>query len=106
MVIFFLTYTNGLVIISPLFGKGPPFSHDRGKPVDDVQVSFGLLSLSQVGEATSGHWGKFWKDLPVGEYAAAPFKKGYVFEPESITFLLSPEGYRMEFKAFKTASAP
>jgi hypothetical protein len=79
---------------------------DCGKPVDDVQISFGLFSLSQVGEATSGHWGRFWKDLPVGEYVAVPFKEGYVFEPESITFQLSPDGYRMEFKAFKTASVP
>jgi hypothetical protein len=69
------------------------------KPVDDVKISFGLLSLSQVGEAKSEHWGRFWKELPVGEYVAVPFKEGYVFEPESIAFQLSPGGYRMEFKA-------
>jgi hypothetical protein len=73
---------------------------EKGKPVDDVQISFGLVSLGQVGETTSGHWGRFWKELPVGEYVAAPFKEGYVFEPESIAFQLSPEGFRMEFKAF------
>ena len=40
---------------------------ENGKPVDEVQVSFGLVSLDQVGEATSGHWGRFGKDLPLGE---------------------------------------
>jgi hypothetical protein len=33
--------------------------------------------------------GRFWKDLPFGEYVAVPFKEGYPFEPESITFQLS-----------------
>jgi hypothetical protein len=55
--------------------------------------------MSQVGEALSEHWGRFWKQLPVGEYVAVPVKKGYVFEPESIAFQLSPGGYRLEFKA-------
>jgi hypothetical protein len=72
----------------------------KGKPVHDVKISFGLISLGQVGEATSGHWGRFWKDLPAGEYVAVPFKEGYVFEPESISFQLSEEGYRMEFTAY------
>jgi hypothetical protein len=71
--------------------------------VDDVQISFGLVSLGQVGEARSGHWGRFWKDLPVGEYVAIPFKTGYTFEPESVTFQLSADGYRMEFKALPAA---
>jgi hypothetical protein len=81
-------------------------TNQKGKPVDDVQISFGLVSLGQVGEASSGHWGRFWKDLPVGEYVTVPSKEGYVFEPESISFQLSSEGYRMEFKALKALSLP
>jgi hypothetical protein len=72
----------------------------NGNPVDDVQISFGLISLSQVGEATSEHWGRFWKELPVGEYVAVPTKEGYVFEPESITFQLTERGYEMKFRAY------
>lgn len=71
----------------------------KGKLVDDVQISFGLVSPGQFGEATSGHWGRFWKALSVGEYVAVPVKIGYAFEPESIAFQLSPKGKRMEFKA-------
>jgi hypothetical protein len=79
---------------------------EKGKPVDDVQISFGLVSLGQVGETTTGCWGRFWKELPVGEYVAVPIKEGYAFDPPSITFQLSEEGYKMEFKAPKTAPTP
>lgn len=71
----------------------------NGNPVDDVKISFGLVSLGQVGETTTGSWGRFWHQLPVGEYVAVPVKEGFVFEPESISFQLSEEGYRMEFTA-------
>jgi hypothetical protein len=72
----------------------------RGKPVRDVQISFGLISLGQVGEGISSSMGIFRKDLPEGEYIAIPSKQGYTFEPESIKFHLSDTGYRMEFRAY------
>ena len=72
----------------------------EGKPVRDVQVSFGLISLGQVGGDASSSMGTFRKDLPEGEYIAIPSKPGYAFEPESIKFHLSQMGYRMEFTAY------
>ncbi|HVP80610.1 MAG TPA: GEGP motif-containing diheme protein, partial [Thermodesulfobacteriota bacterium] len=71
-----------------------------GKPVRDAQISFGLISLGQVGGDTSSLMGIFKKDLPEGEYIAIPSKQGYAFEPESIKFRLSPMGYKMEFTAY------
>jgi hypothetical protein len=71
-----------------------------GKPVGDVQISFVLISLGQVGADASNSYGTFWKDLPEGEYVAIPSKPGCAFEPESIKFQLSPIGYRMEFTAY------
>jgi hypothetical protein len=73
---------------------------DHGGPVVDVQISFGLISLGQVGGDASNSHGTFKKDLPEGEYIAIPSKQGYVFEPESIKFHLSPMGYKMEFTAY------
>ena len=72
----------------------------EGKPVPDVQISFGLISLGQVGGDASSPHGTFRKDLPEGEYIAIPSKAGYVFEPESIKFHLSPTGYKMDFIAY------
>ena len=72
----------------------------KGKPVRDVQISFGLISLGQVGGDVSSSMGTFRKDLPEGEYIAIPSKQGYGFEPESIKFQLSQTGYRMEFTAY------
>jgi hypothetical protein len=71
-----------------------------GKPIPDVQISFGLISLGQVGGDISSSKGTFKKDLPEGEYIAIPSKPGYAFEPESIKFQLSPMGYKMEFTAY------
>jgi hypothetical protein len=73
---------------------------EEGKPVDDVQISFGLVSLGQVGQASSGFRGKFLEELPVGEYVAVPTKAGYVFYPESIAFQLTERGYLMKFTAY------
>jgi hypothetical protein len=94
----------GLIIygaISPrtywVYGK---VADSDGKPVGDVQISFGLISLGQVGADVSSSYGTFRKDLPEGEYIAVPSKPGYAFEPESIKFQLSPMGYRMEFTAY------
>jgi hypothetical protein len=72
----------------------------KGKPVRDVQISFGMISLGQVGGDVSSSMGTFRKDLPEGEYIAIPSKQGYAFEPESIKFHLSQMGYRMEFTAY------
>jgi hypothetical protein len=72
----------------------------NGNPVDDVKISFGLVSLGQVGETTTGSWGRFWHQLPVGEYVAVPVKEGFVFEPESIAFQLTEHGYEMKFMAY------
>jgi hypothetical protein len=73
---------------------------EDGKPVDDVQISFGLVSLGQVGQATSEFRGKFLAELPAGEYVAAPTKEGYVFYPESIAFQLTERGYVIKFTAY------
>jgi hypothetical protein len=72
----------------------------EGRPVSDVQISFGLISLGQVGGDISSSKGTFKKDLPEGEYIAIPSKPGFAFEPESIKFHLSQMGYRMEFTAY------
>jgi hypothetical protein len=72
----------------------------EGRPVPDVQISFGLISLGQVGGDISSSKGLFKKDLPEGEYIAIPSKPGCAFEPESIKFQLSQMGYRMEFTAY------
>jgi hypothetical protein len=73
---------------------------EKGESVDDVQISFGLVSLGQVGQATSEFRGKFRKELPVGEYVAVPTKEGYIFYPESIAFQLTEHGYEMKFTAY------
>jgi hypothetical protein len=66
-----------------------------GKGVPDVKVAFSLLSLGQVGEATTsserGYFkknfggGKFQIDLPVGEYSVIPSKEGCSFTPASLS---------------------
>jgi hypothetical protein len=72
----------------------------KGKPVPDVRISFGLISLGQVGGDVSGSKGTFKAELPEGDYIAIPSKPGYVFEPESIKFQLSQKGYKTEFTAY------
>jgi len=73
---------------------------EKGESVDDVQISFGLVSLGQVGQSNSGFRGKFSEELPVGEYVAVPTKEGYVFYPDSIAFQLTEHGYEMKFTAY------
>jgi hypothetical protein len=73
---------------------------DHGGPVADVQISFGLISLGQVGGDISSSKGTFKKDLPEGEYIAIASKPGYAFEPESIKFHLSQMGYMIKFTAY------
>jgi hypothetical protein len=72
----------------------------QGRPIPDVQVSFGLISLGQVGGDASSSHGTFKTELPEGDYVAIPSKPGYAFEPESIKFQLSHKGYKMEFTAY------
>ncbi len=70
-------------------------SDSNGKGVPDVRLAFSLLSLGQVGEATTsakiGHSkksveaGKFRIDLPVGEYTVIPSKEGCSFTPASLS---------------------
>jgi hypothetical protein len=68
---------------------------EKGKGIPDVKLAFSLLSLGQVGEATTsaskGHSkkgieaGKFRLDLPVGEYTVIASKEGCSFTPASLS---------------------
>ena len=71
---------------------------DNGaNPVSGVKISFGLVNLGQVGEATSGTNGKFRMELTLGEYVMIPLKEGHVFDPPSVPFSLSEKGFKMDF---------
>ena len=72
----------------------------KGNPVAGVQISFALASMSQVGMATSGADGKFWKDLPIGQYVVAPIKDGYIFKPDAVRIDISHGADRIDFKAY------
>jgi len=80
----------------PVIGK---VEDKIGKPVADAKISFGLVSLGQVGETKTDKHGRFRMELPVGEYVVIPAKDGYTFDRESISIQLSHMGYRMEFTA-------
>jgi hypothetical protein len=70
-------------------------SDDNRAGIPDVKISFSLLSLGQVGEATTsskrgyskkrGESGKFSIDLPTGEYTVIPSKEGCTFTPASLS---------------------
>jgi hypothetical protein len=70
----------------------------KGKPIADVKLTFGLLSLGKVGEATTSsaekqskkmfESGKFQIDLPAGEYTVVPSKEGCTFTPASLSISL------------------
>jgi hypothetical protein len=70
----------------PLDGK---VSDSSGKGVPDVKITFGLLSLGQVGEAISSskHFGNgtFKIGLSAGEYTVVPSKAGCAFTPASLS---------------------
>jgi hypothetical protein len=70
----------------PVEGK---VSDTSGHRIADVKITFGLLSLGQVGEATSRHSGKFRIDLPAGEYTVIPSKEGCTFTPVSLSISIS-----------------
>jgi len=74
-------------------------SDSNGEGVPDVKLTFSLLSLGNVGEATTssggGHFkkrdqsGKFQIDLPAGEYTVVPSKVGCTsFIPASLSISL------------------
>jgi hypothetical protein len=80
----------------PISGK---VSDSNGEGVPDVKLTFSLLSLGNVGEATTssggGHFkkwdqsGKFQIDLPAGEYTVVPSKVGCTsFNPASLSISL------------------
>jgi hypothetical protein len=72
----------------PVGGK---VTDTSGQPIPDVKISFSLLSLGQVGEATTSSdkgriqkktgTGNYHIDLPAGEYTVVPSKEGYTFTP-------------------------
>jgi hypothetical protein len=78
--------------------SGKVFDGSSGKGIPDVKVTFSLLSLGNVGEATTsstgGHFkkrvesGKFQIDLPAGEYTVVPLKDGCTFTPASVLISL------------------
>ena len=80
----------------PVSGKVSDSSSGQGVP--DVKLTFSLLSLGNVGEATtssaSGDFkkrfqhGKFSIDLPAGEYTVVPSKEGCTFTPASLSISL------------------
>jgi hypothetical protein len=69
-----------------------------GQGVPDVKLTFSLLSLGNVGEATTSSGGgtfkkrfeegKFSIDLPAGEYTVVPSKEGCTFTPASLSISL------------------
>jgi hypothetical protein len=77
----------------PVSGKVSDTSSSKGVP--DVKLAFSLLSLGNVGEATTsaggGYFrkrvesGKFYIDLPAGEYTVVPSKEGCTFTPASLS---------------------
>ena len=79
----------------PVSGK---ISDTNGEGVPDVKLTFSLLSLGNVGEATTssgeGYFkkrdqsGKFQIDLPAGEYTVVPLKDGCTFAPASLSISL------------------
>jgi hypothetical protein len=72
---------------------------ERGYPIKEVNLTIGLEFLGQVEEVKTGLFGRFYTELPLGEYVIKPIKEGYSFEPESIPIQLSGSGHRMKFMA-------
>jgi hypothetical protein len=77
---------------------GGRVSDSSGEGIADVKLAFSLLSLGQVGEATTSsgkdiskkrfEGGGFRIDLPAGEYTVIPSKEGCVFTPASLSISL------------------
>jgi hypothetical protein len=78
--------------------SGKVSNTSSGKGVPDVKLSFSLLSLGNVGEATTSSGrgyskkkeerGKFSTELPAGEYTVVPSKEGCTFTPASLLISL------------------
>jgi hypothetical protein len=85
----------------PVIGK---ITDDKGKPIQGVSISIGLLSLGQIQQAISDKHGRFQVGLPAGEYVLIPSKEGYTFTPQSIAIQLSWKGGR--FIHFTGANTP
>ena len=74
----------------PIVGK---VSDSNGHSIADVKITFALLSLGQVGEATLSSSkrfgnGTFKIGLPAGEYTVVPSKEGCTFTPASLSISL------------------
>ena len=69
----------------PVSGK---VSGSSGEGVPDVKLTFSLLSLGSVGEATTNQRGKFRIDLPAGEYTVVASKESCTFTPASLSISL------------------
>jgi hypothetical protein len=79
----------------PLSGK---VSDSKGGGIPDVKLTFSLLSLGNVGEATTSSGGRHFKkrfesgkfqiDLPAGEYTVVALKEGCTFTPASLLISL------------------
>jgi hypothetical protein len=79
----------------PVSGK---VSDTKGEGVPGVKLTFSLLSLGNVGEATTSSTGEHFKkrvesgnfqiDLPAGEYTVVPLKDGCTFTPASLLISL------------------
>ncbi len=77
---------------------GGKVSDSSGEGIADVKLAFSLLSLGQVGEATTSAGGRYFKkgfgggkfsiDLPAGEYTVIPAKEGCIFTPASLSISL------------------
>jgi hypothetical protein len=93
-----------------IYGAIDPVMHriagriiDRhGRPLSDVALSLGLVSLGQIGSAASTSRGMFNIEAPDGEYVLTPFKEGYEFEPSSISINLTHSGSHAVFVGRKT----
>jgi hypothetical protein len=70
-----------------------------GNPIADVKISFGLISLGQVGEALTENNGKFHTRLPIGEYVVIPSKTGYTFD-QPVMIQLERGGFKIDFVAY------
>lgn len=70
-----------------------------GHGIANVKITFGLLSLGQVGEATTSSKrfgnGKFKTNLPGGEYTLIPSKDGCIFTPSSLSISFSDPEYAL-----------
>jgi len=82
-----------LVIYGNIYPQTYPITgkvlDSKGNPVSDVTITFALLSLGQVGQATSGGSGRFYTNLPAGEYTVIPSKDGCSFTPASVSISFS-----------------